>query len=200
MIERRHLLLILAVLVLMMGAAESYAQFGGRASRGGGGVFGSGARGSSPQNENNRVARPTPPDAESYDVIEYRLSLLEEGLRLQATQLKSWDTFAQKVRAYASDLARERARALAAPSGSAANVGGIRHIEQAADSARNHATALDDIAAAAKALYSGLTSEQTALADIRIPTIVAPAPPRAAPGNHNEFNLPYIGSGSRPAR
>lgn len=196
---RAQLLVAIATLVFALGATASYAQFGGRGGLGG--VFG-GARGGSRDQGNrqdNRINRPVQQENNSYEQMEYRLSLLEEDLHLQPNQIASWESFAGKVRAYAGDLARERARAMTPPSGGSTGSGGVRHIEQAADSARNRATALDDIAAATKTLYAGLTPDQKQLADVRIVTIVAPQP-RAIPGQGSGSNLPDLGSSSRMQR
>ena len=193
MSARTPLLAVIATLMLMLGPADSFAQFGSK-----GGVFGGSRGGNRDQGKGSDYRRPGQQDNDSYEQTEYRLSLLEEDLRLQSTQRAPWESFAGKVRAYAGDLAREKARAMAAPSAGNSTTG-VQHIEQAADTARNHATALEDIAAAAKTLYAGLTPEQKFLADARIITIVAP-PPRAAPAPGSGSNLPDLGSSSRPSR
>ena len=91
---------------------------------------------------------------------------------MQPQQIGSWQTFADKVRAYAGDIARERARSMTTSAGTA--IGGVQHIEHAVDVTRNRLTALEDVAAAAKALYSALSQEQRMLADSRIASIVEP--------------------------
>ena len=196
---RALLLAGIATLVFALVATDSFAQFGGRGGLGG--VFG-GSRGGNRDQGNrqgNRNDRPAQPVSDSYEQMEYRLLPLEEDLHLQPSQIASWESFASKVRAYAGDLARVRARAMTPPSGTGTGSGGIQHIEQAADSARNQATALDDIAAAAKTLYAGLTPDQKRLADVRIVTIIGPQS-RAVPEPGSGSNLPDLGSSGRMQR
>ena len=111
----------------------------------------------------------------------------------QPGQRGPWDVFATKVRAYAGDIARARARGATV---TATSGGGLRHIDLATDTARNRVTALEDIATAAKVLYAGLTPNQATLADMRIPTIVAPQRRPAAPPDAG-YNLPDLGSSGR---
>ena len=191
-----QLLAGVALLVLALGGADSYAQFGGR---GGFGGMRGGTRGEQANQGKNQDFRLAQPESESYEQIEYRLSLLEEDLHLQPEQRALWEFFASKVRAYAGDLVREKSRAMTSASGGVAGKTGIQHIEQAADSARNRATALEDIAEAAKNLYAGLTPNQKALADARIVTIVAPQP-RVSPAPGGGSNLPDLGSSGRTQR
>jgi hypothetical protein len=193
MFSRIQLLSGIMLLVFAAGATDCLAQFGGRGSRGGQGGMSGGARGDNRDQE----IRPGRPDLESLEQVDYRLSILEEDLRLNPTQRTPWDSFANKVRAYAGDIARARARIANAPLTGGAT--GVQHIEQAADDARNRATALDDIAIAAKTLYAALTPEQKYLADSRIATIVAP-PPRTTPAQANGANLPDLGAGGRVPR
>ncbi len=136
--------------------------------------------------------------AEAYADIEYRLSLLQDDLELQPEQRASWNAFAEQVRAYAGDLARERARAIAESKG-ATDADAIEHIDRAADSARNHATALEDISRSAKALYAVLTPQQRKLADARIVTIIAPLP-RAALAPDRRPDSADLRSANRPER
>ncbi len=124
---------------------------------------------------------------------------MEEDLHLQPDQRPLWDSFAGKVRTYASDLARARARARTPPATDGGAASGVQFVEQTADEARNRATALDDIAIAAKSLYSGLAPNQRVLADARIVTLVAPQS-RAGPGPDNVSNLPDLGSRNRQQR
>jgi hypothetical protein len=181
---------VVVALALALCTADALAQFGGRGGRGGNRDQGG--------SQDSRSNRPALQESDTLEQMEYRLSLLEEDLRLQPTQTAAWDSFAGKVRAFLGDLARARARAMASPSGGE-SVSGVRRIEQAADDARNRATALDDIAAAAKALYATLTPDQRLLADVRFATIVAPQP-RASPAQAGAANLPDLGSGGRAPR
>ena len=181
------------LLVFALGATDCLAQFGGRSGRGGQGGMSGGSRGA----DRDQDFRPTRPDVESLEQVDYRLSILEEDLRLNPTQRTPWDSFAGKVRAYAGDIARARARMANAPL--TGGGGGVQHIEQAADDARNRATALDDIAVAAKTLYATLSPEQKYLADSRIATLIAPQP-RTTPAQANGANLPDLGATGRVPR
>ena len=199
--QARNLLLAgVATLAIAFAATDTFAQFGGRGGTGGmmGGSRGGGNRDQS-NNHDSRNNRSAQPAVDSYEQTEYRLSLMEEDLHLQPDQRLLWDSFANKVRAYASDLARARARAMTPPSADGGAAGGVQFVEQTADEARNRATALDDIAIAAKSLYSGLAPNQKVLADARIVTLVAPQS-RASPGADNVSNLPDLGSSVRQQR
>ncbi len=180
----------LAALVLALftlAAADSRAQFGNRGKM----------EGARPGNrDQGQSVRPQQPDYDAYEQIDYRLSLLEEDLRLLPRQRVPWDAFAGKVRAFASDVARARTRAIAVSASAGA---GIRYIEHATDAARNRVTALEDIAIAAKALYASLDPGQISLADMRMPTIVAPQP-RSGPPSNTVNNPPDSGSSVRPPR
>lgn len=88
----------------------------------------------------------------------------------------AWQSFSEKVRAYASDIARERARAMRSQSAEVNPGSGLQHLGQTVDTARNRLAALEVVEVAAKGLYQTLTPEQKSLADTRIPTIVAPRP------------------------
>lgn len=201
--SHRMFLIVTAFLSGMLLVADASAQFGGI----GGGVFGSrgargGARGDIPPGggQTSRNERTIAgPDANSYEQIEYRLSLLQDDLRLSAEQNPAWQAFATKVRAYAGDVARERARGMRPNPASAAQNDGLQHVEQAVDAARNRLTALEDVELSAKALYQTLTPEQKGLLDTRIATIVAPRPTGLA-GGATDSNLPDLGSGSRRSR
>ena len=195
-----QLLAVLATLVLALAAVDSYAQFGG--SRGGlGGMFGGsrGGRGSQGNNQGNANSRAAQQENESFDQMQFRLALLEEDLHLQPEQRASWESFASKVRAYIGDLARDRAHTMTSAPDRDAGGGAVQYIEQAADTARNRATALEDIAAAAKTLYASFTVDQKKLADVRIATIIAPQA-RGAPGPGIGSNLPDLGSSSSTQR
>jgi hypothetical protein len=193
MYARTQLLVGIMLLTFTIAATDCLAQFGGRSNRGGMGGTPSGSRGEN-RDQESRLLRP---DLESTEQLDYRLSLLEEDIRLQPTQHLQWDSFAAKVRAFAGDIARARARTANSPLNS--GIGGIQHIENAAEDARNRATALDDLAIAAKSLYAVLTPEQRFLADQRMATLVAPSP-RITPAQANGANLPDLGAAPRTPR
>jgi len=102
------------------------------------------------------------------EVIMYEL---HEDLRLTPAQQPAWQSYADKVRALAADLARERSRAqTGAPAGAQLNA--LQQFDRTLDAARNRLTALEDIAAAAKTLYDTLAPEQKSIADARLATII----------------------------
>ena len=168
-----------ALLAATLMSAEAFAQFsvyGGRGGRPGGAVGGARGIEPPPQGSGSRnERRVTAPDAGSYEQIEYRLSALQDELKLAPAQDAAWQAFAAKTRAYAADIARERARNLRA-SASVALPDGQQHVTQAVDAARNRLAALEEVEAALKALMPVLTPEQQALADLRIPLLIAPRP------------------------
>ena len=123
-------------------------------------------------NQDNRNDRPA---EASYEQIEYRLVLLEESLKLAPEQKNGWQNFAEKARAYAADIARERAQN-AAPLVSILQATALQHVSRAVDATRNHLTALEEVEFATKTLFQSLNPTQKAIADMRIPTIVAPRP------------------------
>jgi hypothetical protein len=109
---------------------------------------------------------------------------LYEDLKLTPAQQPSWQSYADKVRALASDLARERSHAQAgAPAGAQLNA--LQQIDRTLDTARNRLTGLEDIAAAAKTLYERLTPEQRSIADSRLATVI-PNPAAERPANPAE--------------
>lgn len=201
--RQQYLLSICVFLLSVIGlsATDALAQFsvfGGRGGRPGGGV--GGARGIEPplQGSGSRNERRiTAPEADSYEQIEYRLSTLHDELKLTPAQDMAWQAFATKTRAWAADIARERARNMRSSS-SVVLPNGQQHVTQAVDTVRNRLAALEEVEASVSALYPGLTSEQQALADLRIPLIIAPRP-SGFPGVAGDV-LPDLGSGSRPSR
>jgi hypothetical protein len=102
------------------------------------------------------------------DMLEVTLHEFHEDLKLSAAQEPPWESYADKVRALASDVARERSRGRTAAQGSV-----LQRVDLAVDAARNRLTALEDIAQAAKALYAGLSAEQQRVADPRLANIMS---------------------------
>ena len=181
--------------------SNASAQSGGGGSIFGGGRSGGGrggdAQGGGRASRNERPV--TPPDSHSYEQIEYRLSLLQEDLKLRNEQNDVWQSFANKTRSYLGDLARERALAMQTTYANMEQMNGLKHIGQTVDAAQNRLTALQDVESSAKALYETLTAEQKTLADMRIPTIIAPR--QTGPGgNSTGSNLPDLGSSAKPPR
>ena len=89
-----------------------------------------------------------------------------EDLKLTDAQEPAWESYVEKLRALARDVAREsRSRP--------AQLDLLQRIDRIVDSARNRLTALEDIAQSAKSLYAGLTPEQQKTADPRLANIIA---------------------------
>ena len=167
--------------------SSSFAQLGGR---GLGGLFGGSSRGprGNTQNNPNNVSRPIP---DSYEQTEHRLALMEMALQLTSQQKEPWQAFANKVRAYASDVSREHARAgIPPPEGT--SISGLQHIDLVADGARIRLNELEDIRTAANALYTTLSPDQKKIADARMVSLITP--PSGMTGGEGTSNF----SGYRP--
>jgi LTXXQ motif family protein len=166
--KRTWILLAAVGFIMAIGEPNAFAQFGGR---GLGGIFGGPSR--PPRgNTQNSVNSPPPrliPD--SYEQTEHRLALMEMDLHLTAEQRDPWQVFANKVRAYASDLSRERARAGIPPSDSTP-ISGLQHIDLITDGARIRVNELEDIRTAANALYATLSPAQKKVADARMVMLI----------------------------
>ena len=106
-------------------------------------------------------------DGNITELVEFRLNLLEEDLRLTDNQQRSWVPYAERVRALAADIARDRA-----PSTSFAPPTAMQQMNRAVDIARNRLTALEDVSATAKTLYDGLSPAQKMLVDSRLASIL----------------------------
>lgn len=175
--------MLVVTLTWSLGAAMSFAQFGGR---GGGldGIFGGGKRdrrdrGGNMPDQERPIDRPV---RDIYEQTKQQLALMEVDLQLSADQQTPWSTFAQKVHAYASDLSRERAR-MGLPQG--VSVDGLRQIDQVLQRQRTRVSELEEIRNAADALYATLSTEQKRTADARMQAIFSPgaAPPQRRPNN-----------------
>ena len=166
--------------ITALSAPGLMAQFRGGIPGGGdsgGGMRGGGGRDGAPDSMRNQrpaMQQDTPPQTE---IIMHEL---HEDLKLTPAQQPAWQSYADKLQALASDFARERNRARAGAPQTAP-----QQLDRTLDSARNHLTALEDIAAAAKALYESLAPEQKSIADSRLASII----PNAAaerPANPSE--------------
>jgi len=174
---RRGTRAALAALALLLAAGEASAQFGGGMGGGlpgggrrGGMRGGSGASGKSAAKEESRV-----------DVFQSTLEELRIDLHLDAAQQNAWNTYADRIAALLQDVARERSRGQ--PGVSAAPPSAPQQLDQLVMSAQNHATALEEVAAAAKALYATLNPEQKTVADGRLAHVTSmAAAPQAGAG------------------
>ena len=150
----RTAFIILSALILAIAAADASAQMGSRRGRGG----------------PDRAAKAQEKPRESVDQLALILAELQEDLKLTADQQAAWDAYARNVEALASDAARERGRTK-----EVMQMKVLQRLDHAVDVARDRLTAVEDIAAAAKKLYSGLTPEQQSMADPRLATAIAAA-------------------------
>jgi hypothetical protein len=175
-----------AVLFLLAGitalpASSSMAQFrggfpGGGGSGGGMRGGGGGRDGAADSMRNQRSGQEQNAPAQ----IEVLMHELYEDLKLTPAQQAAWQSYADKVQALGSDLARERSRAQAG-----AQLNALQQLDRALDAARNRLTGLEDIAAAAKTLYDSFTPEQKSVADSRLANIV-PSSAAERPANPSE--------------
>jgi hypothetical protein len=144
------------VLMLVIAAADASAQVGSRRGSGRGGV--------------DRSAKVQEKPENSVDQLALILAELQQDLKLTADQQVAWDAYARNLEALASDVARERGRTK-----EVMQMKVLQRLDHAVDVARNRLTAVEDIAAAAKKLYAGLTPEQQSMADPRLATAIAAA-------------------------
>jgi hypothetical protein len=100
--------------------------------------------------------------------IEVTLHEFHEDLKLTEAQDAAWEQYVAKLRALASDAAREQRS-----SRQSVQMNVLQRIDRIIDSARNRLTALEDIAQSAKSLYAALTPEQQKMADPRLANIIA---------------------------
>ena len=147
---------VFSVLMLVIAAADASAQVGSRRGSGRGGV--------------DRPAKVQEKPENSVDQLALILAELREDLKLTADQQAAWDAYARNVEALASDVARERNRTK-----EVMQMKVLQRLDHAVDVARDRLTAVEDIAAAAKKLYAGLTPEQQSTADPRLATAMAAA-------------------------
>ncbi len=133
---------------------DAHAQFGG--FPGGGGMLAAIQRGDQgDQRSLIMPQRPLTPEA-----IDDMLGLLAEALHLTQAQLSVWQRYVDQVDALVRDVGRERRRTEVAEKQNA-----VQQLDHASDTLRNRLTALEDITASARALYSSLTPQQQAIAD-----------------------------------
>lgn len=191
MVKSARVLVVTVGLLIVFDIPNSFAQFGGRGGLGG--IFGGTPRSGrgNTQNSGNNVARPIP---DSYEQTEHRLALMEADLHLTPQQKEPWQIFTDKVRAYASDLSRERART-GIPASEDIPISGLQHIDLITDGARIRVKELEDIRTAANSLYATLSPDQKKIADTRMVTLITPPS-----GGDESRNLSGLGSTTRPQR
>jgi len=122
---------------------------------------------------------------EQVSSLEVTLHEFHEDLKLSAGQEPAWDSYVQRIRALANDIARERTQR------EKAQMNVLQRIDRTVDMARDRLTAVEDIALSAKSLYARLTPEQQEVADPRLANVIAiplaagaprAGPDRGAPG------------------
>ena len=155
-----------AVVVTLATAVALFVMIDASAQFGGGGM--GGKRGARMGMDKGNASNPNRGSQESVaTLVEYRLMLLQEDLKLSRDQESGWITYEERVKALAGDITRERERAQ-----SAALTSAVEQVSHATDSARNRLTAWEDIAAATKTFYAILTPQQKLLIDQRSSSIV----------------------------
>jgi LTXXQ motif family protein len=170
----------LIALAALFAADEACAQIGGGGFPGGGSAGRRGGiRGGTERQQ------PRTQDEPRQDVFQTTLEELRIDLKLDAAQQQAWNTYAEKLVALMSDVARERARkqpgvAPAAPQTAP------QQLDQLVITAQNRATAVEEVATAAKSLYGMLSPEQKSIADGRLANVSSlAAAPRPDPVRTN---------------
>ena len=189
MVKNVPVLLITVGFMIAIWEPSAFAQFGGR---GMGGIFGGPSRAPRGNTQSGTNSAPPRPIPDSYEQTEHRLALMEMELHLTTQQLEPWQAFANKVRAYASDLSRERARTGISEDTS---ISGLQHVDLITDGARIRLNELEDIRTAANALYATLSADQKKTADARMVTLVTT--PSGAIAGDNGSNFSNLGSTTR---
>ena len=199
----RSMILSFLVLIAIFPIQESYSQWSGSQGSGIPGMpgmrRGAGRNASNPDpastSANSHIAMPAPGShLLTYEQIETGLSKLEESLKLTPEQSKAWANFSSKVRLYASDVAKERARL---NNETPTTVDGVKYLSQSAEDAKNRYTSLKEVEEAAKPLYKLFSAEQKALFDSKVPTFIN-ASPKGLTRSQTQHNLPDLGGSPQP--
>ena len=199
----RSIILSFLVLVAILPIKESFAQWGGSQGSGIPGMpgmrRGAGHNASNPDSSstsaNTHISMPAPGShLLTYEQIETGLSRLEESLKLTPEQSKAWGNFAIKVRLYASDVAKERARL---NNDTPATVDGVKYLSQSTEDAKSRYTSLKEVEEATKPLYKLLSAEQKASFDSKVPTFINASQKRLVPSQPN-YNLPDLSGSPSP--
>jgi hypothetical protein len=182
MVKSVRVLFITIGFIIAIWEPSAFAQFGGR---GMGGIFGGPSRAPRGNTQSGTNSAPPRPIPDSYEQTEHRLALMEMELHLTTQQLEPWQAFANKVRAYASDLSRERARTGISEDTS---ISGLQHIDLITDGARIRLNELEDIRTTASALYATLSPDQKKIADARMVTLITTPSGLTAGDSINNFS------------
>jgi len=195
----RSTLFILTLLTVLSPIQEANAQWGGLINSGmssmrRGGNSNSQNSNSNTSSQNNHANTPSPgANLLTYEQMETGLSQLETSLKLTQDQTKAWDNFASKVRIYASDVAKERARL---NSGAASQGDALKYLNTAEENAKSRYTSLKEVEETAKPLYKLLSNEQKGIFDSKISSFIAASAQKLP--NQSSYNLPDMG-GNPPA-
>jgi hypothetical protein len=100
------------------------------------------------------------------ELVNIRLSQLEEDLQFTPAQMPLWKTYRERVQDMLEDI-RRGSRV------SASETTAPKRLDALADMARNRLTAVEDIVDAGKSLYASLTPAQKEIADRRLPLPLA---------------------------
>jgi len=201
----RSMILSFLVLIAIFPIQESYSQWSGSQGSGIPGMpgmrRGAGRNASNPDpastSANSHIAMPAPGShLLTYEQIETNLSKLEESLKLTPEQSKSWANFASKVRLYASDVAKERARL---NNETPTTVDGVKYLNQSTEDAKSRYTSLKEVEETAKPLYKLFNTEQKTLFDSKVSTFINASPKRLTP-SQPQYNLPDLGSSPPPSQ
>ena len=95
------------------------------------------------------------------ELVNIRMSQLEEDLQITAQQMPQWKNYRSRVMDMLEDMKR-------GPRVSASETNAVKRLEGLADMARNRLTAVEDIVDAGKALYAVLSPAQKEIADRRL--------------------------------
>ena len=158
-----------ALMLALLVAPEALAQFQGGGFPGGGfpgGGMRGGMRGGGERMRGEQRSQPAV-QRNIVDDTDDRLGMLAEDLQLTDAQMPAWQRYADRVKAYAADIARERSRTGVEPRQDV-----LQQIDHAVDIERDRLTALEDIASAAHVIYGELTPRQQSVADPRLAAIV----------------------------
>lgn len=158
--NKRRLFQVFGTVCAAGPAGWALAQFGGGMRRGG---VDRGAKGDMRSGGLDGVGgkpEPTP-------VIEVTLHEFHKDLKLRAEQEPLFEAYAKSIRALAMDLTRERR-----PRASTASMSVLERIERNVDTMRNRLAAVEDVAHAAKVLWSSLNPEQQTAADPRLANLM----------------------------
>ncbi len=166
-------------------------------SRRAGGRMNSNSPDSSSASQNSHIGITPASSLLTYEQMEVQLSALETHLKLSPEQNKAWEAFASKVRVYASDVAKERARLNADTA--IIPLDGLKYINQAQENAKNRYVSLKDVDDSAKPLYKILTAEQKSVFDASVSEFIVAIPKRLGI-NQPSYNLPDLGGNSSPTR